>query len=51
MRRILPIHHQYPWFSRLNTDSYELGSGKRVIAERGTLNRKYLITIPRSMSA
>ncbi|MGO0308732.1 type IV toxin-antitoxin system AbiEi family antitoxin domain-containing protein [Endozoicomonas acroporae] len=47
----LAERHQYPWLARLNVSSYELGSGKRVIAECGALNRKYLITIPRSMSS
>lgn len=45
----LAERHQYPWLSRLNPDSYELGSGKRVIAKHGALDQQYLITVPAHM--
>ncbi len=35
-----------PWFHKLNIGSVNLGSGKRVIAENGTFNKKYQITVP-----
>ncbi|MFT3945612.1 MAG: type IV toxin-antitoxin system AbiEi family antitoxin domain-containing protein [Agriterribacter sp.] len=40
--------HSYTWFSRLDTDSIDLGSGNRVIVKGGTLDKKYLITIPKN---
>ena len=39
--------HSLPWFSRLVLSKLELGKGKRVIVPRGTLDRKYQITVPR----
>jgi len=39
-----------PWFAELNPGRIGLGSGKRVIAARGVLDKKYLITVPRGIS-
>jgi hypothetical protein len=43
--------HHHPWFSRLDKKSIDLGSGKREIAAGGKLDKKYLITVPRDLSA
>ncbi|WP_095210104.1 type IV toxin-antitoxin system AbiEi family antitoxin domain-containing protein [Endozoicomonas ascidiicola] len=45
----LAQRHHYTWFARLNSDNYELGSGKRVIAKHGVLGSQYLITVPSHM--
>lgn len=39
----------YPWFSKLNVEDYDLGSGKRVVAKGGKLDTDYLITVPSNM--
>lgn len=39
----------YPWFSKLNVEDYDLGSGKRVVAKGGKLDTEYLITVPLHM--
>ncbi|WP_241566914.1 type IV toxin-antitoxin system AbiEi family antitoxin [Hahella sp. KA22] len=39
----------YPWFSKLDVEDYDLGSGKRVVAKSGKLDTDYLITIPSHM--
>lgn len=39
----------YPWFSKLNVEDYDLGSGKRVVAKGGKLDTGYLITVPSHM--
>ena len=36
----------YTWLSRIDRSKIELGSGNRVIAKGGKLNKKYLITVP-----
>lgn len=38
----------YTWLSRIDRSKIELGSGNRVIAKGGKLNKKYLITVPES---
>ena len=38
--------HNHPWLKQLDVSKIELGRGKRVIVENGTLDKKYLITIP-----
>jgi len=38
--------HQYAWFNKLSADDYDLGSGKRVVARGGKLDREFLITVP-----
>ena len=35
-----------PWFHRLEIKNIDLGKGKRRVADKGILNKKYLITIP-----
>ena len=39
--------HGYPWAKRLDLTKVSLGSGKRVIAQGGVLDKKYQITVPR----
>lgn len=39
-----------PWFQKLKINNVDLGKGKRQIAERGHLNKKYLITVPRKQN-
>ncbi len=36
----------YAWFKRLDVSGVDLGVGNRVIAKRGKLDKKYLITVP-----
>ncbi|MBN1604140.1 MAG: type IV toxin-antitoxin system AbiEi family antitoxin [Chitinispirillaceae bacterium] len=38
--------HNYPWRKYLDDKDFNLGSGKRVIFKNGTLDSKYLITVP-----
>ena len=39
--------HEHQWFNELNLENINLGSGKRVIVEDGTLDKKYNITVPK----
>lgn len=39
-------YHQHDWFYKLNREKILLGKGKRVIQQRGQLDKKYNITIP-----
>ncbi|NOI65394.1 type IV toxin-antitoxin system AbiEi family antitoxin [Vibrio sp. 99-8-1] len=39
----------YPWFKKLDISCYDLGSGKRVVAKGGKLDKDYLITVPAHM--
>jgi hypothetical protein len=39
----------HAWFYRLDPASYDLGNGKRMIAEHGRLHPKWAITIPKDM--
>ncbi len=41
--------HKHPWYKILNQDKYDLGSGKRVIAKSGKLDRDFSITVPKEM--
>ena len=45
----LACRHQHAWLKYLTAEHYELGSGKRVIAERGRLEPTWQITVPREM--
>jgi len=38
--------HQHQWRKKLEANDYRLGSGKRVLAVGGKLDKKYLITVP-----
>lgn len=39
----------HAWFRRLNPEAYDLGSGKRVVAEGGRLDKRWRITVPKEM--
>ncbi len=39
--------HNHFWFSYLNKEKINLGKGKRQIVAEGTLDKKYLITVPK----
>lgn len=41
--------HQHSWQKSLDQHDFNLGSGKRVLAEKGKLDKKYLITVPENM--
>lgn len=43
--------HNYTWFSKLNTDSIDLGSGNRVIVKGGDLDKTYKITVPKNFQS
>lgn len=38
--------HHHQWRKKLKANDYRLGSGKRVLAVGGKLDKKYLITVP-----
>ena len=38
--------HRYGWLRHLDRAAYDLGSGKRVVATGGRLDRQFLITVP-----
>jgi len=40
--------HNYIWFTKLNLEKIELGSGNRVIEKGGELDKDYLITVPKN---
>ncbi len=40
--------HNYTWFSKLNSDNIDLGSGNRVIVKGGELDKTYKITVPKN---
>lgn len=46
----LAKRQNYPWFGKLKVEDYDLGSGKRVVAKGGKLDKDYLITIPSHMA-
>lgn len=39
----------HAWFGRLTPEAYHLGSGKRVVATEGRLDKTWQITVPRNM--
>ncbi|MCC5880291.1 MAG: type IV toxin-antitoxin system AbiEi family antitoxin domain-containing protein [Idiomarina sp.] len=41
--------HQHPWLKHLNSEEYNFGSGKRVVANEGRLDPAWQITVPRDM--
>lgn len=43
--------HNHAWLKRLDTDSVDIGAGKRVLAPGGRLDPKYLITVPEDLDA
>lgn len=45
----LADRQRHAWLARLKSADYDLGSGKRVVAKGGQLDRAYQITVPRDM--
>nr|WP_235009262.1 type IV toxin-antitoxin system AbiEi family antitoxin domain-containing protein [Marinobacterium lutimaris] len=45
----LAERHQHSWFKRLTPSLYDLGTGKRKIAEQGRLEPTWKITVPKDM--
>jgi hypothetical protein len=43
--------HNHAWRKRLNRRGIDLGSGKRMLARGGKLDRKYNITVPENLDA
>jgi hypothetical protein len=41
--------HQHSWYKYLRLEDYNLGTGKRVVANPGKLDNQFLITVPESM--
>lgn len=39
--------HNYTWFSKLDQSKIDIGSGNRMIAKGGELDKKYKITVPK----
>ena len=42
--------HRHQWLKKINKEVVDLGSGKRMIAKSGALDKIYKITVPRSMA-
>jgi hypothetical protein len=42
----LADQHDYPWFSKVEWQQPDLGSGKRVITKGGVLDKQFMITVP-----
>ena len=42
----LADRHNYAWLQKLNYREFDLGKGKRVIADKGKFDNKYNITVP-----
>ena len=47
----LAKRHGYPWYDKLNSAHYDLGSGKRVVAKGGKLDTEFSITVPSHMAS
>ena len=41
--------HNHAWRKKLNADDFDLGTGKRMLAKGGKLDKKYQITVPEEM--
>jgi len=45
---LLADRHQHAWLKKMEPEKIDLGSGKRQVVENGKLDKKYLITIPKT---
>ncbi|HEX9512677.1 MAG TPA: type IV toxin-antitoxin system AbiEi family antitoxin domain-containing protein [Puia sp.] len=45
----LAERHHHSWLEKLQPEKIEMGAGKRMLAEGGKLDKKYNITIPKSL--
>ena len=48
---VLAERHAHAWFSHLEPDKLDLGSGKRMLVRGGKLHSKYLLTLPADLDA
>lgn len=46
----LAERQDYAWNKKLDYREFDLGKGKRVVASKGQLNKKYLITVPEHLN-
>jgi hypothetical protein len=46
----LAERQNYAWNKKFDYQEFDLGKGKRVIASKGQLNKKYLITVPEHLN-
>jgi hypothetical protein len=42
----LAFRYQYPWLKKIDPAKFDLGSGKRVLAQHGKLDKQFQITVP-----
>ena len=42
--------HHHDWLKHLSQKDFDLGSGKRVLIKNGSLEKEFLITVPREMN-
>lgn len=45
----LACRHDHAWLKKLDLAKYDVGSGKRVVADGGRLDKTWLITVPKNM--
>lgn len=45
----LASRYGYPWTRHLRAEDYNLGSGKRVVAPGGKLDKRFMITVPEAL--
>ncbi len=45
----LASRYDYPWTKHLQPQDYDLGSGKRLIAPGGKLDKRFMITVPEAL--
>ena len=43
--------HHHVWLKRLDKESLDLGTGKRLLVKGGKLDRTYQITVPKDLDA
>jgi hypothetical protein len=43
-------HFQHHWYTKVNLDNVDLGSGKRQIVKSGVLNQRFEVTVPREFA-
>lgn len=47
----LADYYAYPWASRIDRESLDLGRGKRLVTRGGKLDKRYQITVPEAFHA
>ncbi|MGY4414931.1 hypothetical protein ACVWW4_006667 [Bradyrhizobium sp. LB7.1] len=43
--------HNHSWLKQIDRGKVDLGTGKRMLVKGGRLDPKYLITVPKDLSA